>query len=692
MLDDKLNLITRDDMLKVMLNTKLSLLIIHLTLMLVSLTAGNALAQAPRQQRTAAFEPAECMFEFPIASFLSPASLGFECGYVTVPERHSQPDGSTIQLAVAILPSTAKNPAPDPFFVAQGGPGGSSLELFPLFMLGNPLRDEHDIVIFDQRGTLYSKPNLLCPELDDLTKETIELDLSAEESDRRSLVAYQACADRLANEGITLAAFNSLENAADVEAVRVALGYDKINFYGVSYGTLLGLHTMRHYPASLRSVVLDAVVPAQGSFLNQAALSADRAFKEVTQLCAADPDCNTYYPDLENVIYEVMATLNENPVTVPVTDPDTGQTYQAIVNGDLFISTLFLALYDPSQLPIFPTIVYNTRAGDYTLISRLLPVLIFQPTFSIGMYQTVVCAEEINFNPEEMPIEEVRPELAALMRDDNETLLDICRLWKIPKLEPEVNTPVVSKVPTLLLSGRFDPITPAYFAEAAAETLSHSYSYTFPNTSHGAFLFNACANRIVHSFLDNPNIAPDASCIANEPATFDIPTPSTIVMTPAMANLLDLLNGQNLSSLALLLLSLLGLLSFVLIWPLAYLIRKLRKLPPPKQAPATIAWSAPVLVIGVGGLSLLFVIGLVMLAFSSDLSVLQVGVPKASALLFVAPVLLLLLTVGMVIVTLMVWIGGYWSAWQRVYYSLLALSAVVFVGVLAQWDMLTVFL
>ena len=152
------------------------------------------------------------------------------------------------------------------------------------------------------------------------------------------------------------------------------------------------------------------------------------------------------------------------------------------------------------------------------------------------------------------------------------------------------------------------------------------------------------------------------------------------------------MNGQNLSGLALLLLSLLGLLSFVLIWPLAYLIRKLRKLPPPKQAPATIAWSAPVLVIGVGGLSLLFVIGLVMLAFSSDLSVLQVGVPKASALLFVAPVLLFLLTVGMVIVTLMVWIGGHWSAWQRVYYSLLALSAVVFVGVLAQWDMLTVFL
>ncbi|HXV41845.1 MAG TPA: alpha/beta fold hydrolase [Anaerolineae bacterium] len=674
-----------------MLSIKPWLLIILFTLMLVSPNADHTFAQTPQPQRTAAFEPAECMFEFPLVSLLSPAALGFECGYVTVPEQHGRPDGPTIRLAVAVLPSTAENPDPDPFFMAQGGPGGSSLELFPLFMLNNPIRDERDIVIFDQRGTLYSEPNLLCPELDELTKETIELDLSIAESERRSLIAYQACSERLTEEGINLAAFNSLENAADVEAVRVALGYDKINFYGVSYGTLLGLHLMRDYPASLRSVILDAVVPTQGSFLQQAAASADRAFKEVAQLCAADADCKTHYPDLENVIYEVMAALNKKPATVAVTNPDTGQTYQAIVNGDLFISALFLALYDPSQLPIFPTIVYQTRAGDYTLLSKLLPVLIFQPTFSVGMYQTVVCAEEVNFSPAEMPSQGIRPELAALMRDDNETLLDICRLWKIPKLGPEANAPVVSRVPTLLLSGRFDPITPASFAASAAETLSRSYTYTFPNTSHGAFLFNACANSIAHSFLDNPDLPPNDYCLANEPTTFDIPTPATVIMTPAMANVLDILNGQNLAPLGLLLLSLLGLLSFVLVWPLAYLIRKLRKLPPPTRAPGAITWSAAGLVILTGGLSLLFLIGLILLAFSSDLSTLLIGIPKAAAPLFVVPWLVSLLTAGMVAVTFLVWVGRYWPVWRRVYYSLLSLSALVFVGVMARWDMLTVF-
>jgi pimeloyl-ACP methyl ester carboxylesterase len=576
--------------------------------------------------------------------------------------------------------------------MAQGGPGGSSLELFPLFMLNSPIREERDIVIFDQRGTYYSKPNLLCPELDELTKETLELDLSPEEADRRSLAAYRACGDRLTRQGVNLAAYNSLENAADIDAIRTALGYDKINFYGVSYGTLLGLHYMRLFPHSLRAVILDAVVPTQDSFLNQTARSADRAFKEVVQLCADDADCSAAYPDLENVIYEVMDALNKKPVTIPVTDPETGKTYQTLVNGDLFINALFLALYDPSQLPILPTIVYNTRASDYSLLSRLLPVLIFQPTVSVGMYQTVVCAEEANFDPAKMPVQGVRPELVTLMKDSNTTILQVCDLWKIPKLGPEVNAPVVSDIPTLLFSGRFDPITPAYFAETAAKTLSHSYAYTFPNTSHGAFLFNACAHRIAQEFLLNPTVAPDARCIAAEPATFDIPTPAKVVMTPAMANVLDLLNGENLGSLAVLLLGLLGLLSFGVVWPVAHFIHRIRGKRPTKKPPATVAWGAIGLVVLIGSLSLLFLAGLALLTFSGDLSTLLVGVPKAAAPLFVVPPLLLLLTAAMGVVTIILWVKGYWSAWRRVYYTLLALAALALVGVLVQWEMLTVFL
>ena len=631
------------------------------------------------------------MFELPVFSFVSPERFGFECGYVTVPEQHRRPDGPTLRLAVAILNSQAEDVAPDPLFMAQGGPGGSSLEIFPLLMLNSPIRAGRDIVIFDQRGTFYSEPNLLCPELDQLTEETIELDLTPAEEDRRTLEAYQACRERLVSAGINLAAFNSLENAADIEAIRVALGYERINFYGVSYGTLLGLHYMRNYPGSLQAVILDGVVPTQGSFLAEIALSADRAFKEAAQLCAADVACNTAYPDLEAVIYEVTAALNETPAAVPVTDPITGRTYQASVDGDLFLNTLFQAMYVPSLLLTLPTLVYSSRDHDYTPLSTLLGLILFQPTFSAGMYHTVVCAEEADFKPAGMPVEGAPPILARLMKEDNVLILEVCRLWDIPKLGPEVDAPVVSDIPTLLLSGHFDPITPPVFAETVAETLSNGYAYTFPDTSHGALGTTGCADRIIIDFLNDPRVRPEAGCLAAEPSRFEIPTPATVIVTPALTNVLGLFEGRNLGSAGLLLLGMSGLLSFFLIWPIAFLMGKLRKRPPrAKQPNVALGCSASGLALLTGGLSLLFVIGLIAVIFLSDEAVLFIGVPWASAPLFIIPPLLLLLAVSMLAVTIMIWLKGYWSLWRRGYYTLLTLSAIAVVGVLAQWSMLTV--
>ncbi len=655
-------------------------------LILASPAAGQAQTSPPKP--TAAFEPAPCMFKFPVFSFVPPNLFGFKCGYVTVPLRHDDPTGPTIRLAVAVLPGTNPNPAPDPLFVAQGGPGGSSLELFPLMMLGSSLRTDRDIVIFDQRGTLYSEPNLLCPELDRLAQETIELDLSDEEAENRSLAAYQACGERLREAGVNLAAFNSLENAADVDSVRQALGYDKINFYGVSYGTLLGQHYLRLYPASLRSLILDAVVPTQGSFIAAAAQTANRAFKEMANLCASDTACNAAYPNLEATIYEVMTALNETPATVPVTNPDTGHTYQAVVNGDMFLNAVFLAMYEPSLISALPALVFNTRAGDYHLLSTLLPLAIFQPTFSAGMYQTVVCAEEANFDPAQMPLAGVPPQLAEMMQKGNVNLIKTCRLWKIPSLGPEVDQPVTSSVPTLLLSGRFDPITPATNAATVVQTLKNGYAYTFPNTSHGAFFSSQCASQMVEDFLNNPTSAPVSGCLADQPTTFDMVTPDKVLMTPAM----DILNGRRLNGLDWLIVSLLILGSFFLVWPLAWIIRQIWQRPvSAKQPGCLIGWGGPLLVFFTTGLTLVFLISLIVLAVATDPGWLMAGIPRGAAPLFTLPFFLFLLALAMLLVSLAVWLRGYWAIWRRLYYSALTLAALGVIAVLFKWGMFTVF-
>jgi hypothetical protein len=159
-----------------------------------------------------------------------------------------------------------------------------------------------------------------------------------------------------------------------------------------------------------------------------------------------------------------------------------------------------------------------------------------------------------------------------------------------------------------------------------------------------------------------------------------------------MANILDLLNGKNLRSLAMLLLALLGLLSLILVWPVAYLIRRMRGRLPANRPPAILAWTAVGLTVLMGGITLLFLAGLVLLIFSSDLSTLLVGIPKGAAPLFIVPPVLLLLALAMGVITLVLWVKRYWPAWRRVYYTLLVLAAFVVVGILAQWGMLTVFL
>ena len=153
--------------------------------------------------------------------------------------------------------------------------------LFCRFLLHPKISLEDAIVLFDQRGALYSEPSLVCEEQWELVERTIEQRLTYEEADRLSLEAVTACRRRLERERIDVSAFNSVENAADVAALARALGYEQINLYGVSYGTLLAQHVMRDHPGILRSVVLDAVVPASVNYLTETPRSQDRVYTEL---------------------------------------------------------------------------------------------------------------------------------------------------------------------------------------------------------------------------------------------------------------------------------------------------------------------------------------------------------------------------------------------------------------------------
>lgn len=674
------------------------------------------------------FLTSECPFDLP---------LGVEegrdvvCGYVEVPEEYSDPTGATIRLALAIIKSHNPEKTPDPLYMAQGGPGGSTIETYASQLLTD--RDfvpNRDIVLFDQRGTKYSEPNLYCKEVEKLIAETIEIDLSIEESERLSLKALIECRENLSTKGINLSAFDSLENAKDINSIREALGHDKINLYGVSYGSLLALHTMRLYPEILRSVILDGVVPPQTNFILGSASSMDRSFSRLFNSCKNDPSCNHYYPDLERVFFDLVERLNDKPVLIELKDSETNTIYpNAVISGDAFLSGVFQMLYVGSLIPALPRMIYDSSAGNFDFFSRIYSILLFDRSISLGMYYSVICAEDADFSPNDQDLNGIRQQISKTATRDLKFFLNACNQWNVKPLDSNVDQPVISDIPTLVLSGGFDPITPEDYGNQAASTLQNSFVFVFPAGGHGQALESDCQNGIIQSFLDDPTKRPDDTCIGkiSKPAYI---TPDTVLSLPVVMKLLNFEENTGVE-IIILFSSLALLLTAVLVIPILWLVNRLRKrktapttdtLYPPTSTsdnqtlsvndrervtlslPATnrsnssplsiffsnsAGWIAfiagPTLTIFLIG----FVIILIQLIAKNDNRIFF-GVPAVSAPWFILPLLFGILWIWMSLSGITAWVGVHWRLPTRIYYSVITVAGLVCLMILSKWGFLTV--
>lgn len=666
------------------------------------------------QKNVPRFEPGPCDFDIQ-TSLVEGQDL--QCGSLIVPEQHENPEGPTIQLGVAIIKSPDPNPVSDPVVMLQGGPGGSTIDTYlQMIPLSPKLRKmNRDIVLFDQRGTLYSKPSLFCEQYYEEGIRQLNEDISDAESNKRAQAALKACHDLFVKEGINLSVFNSFENAADVEALRQVMGWDQINLYGVSYGTLLALHVLREYPQGLRSVILDSVVPPQLNFIPDAPQSQNRALEAIFQACAADTDCNAAYPNLKKEFYETVDRLNANKASIHLIDTATGKTYPALMDGDTLISGVVQMLYLTDWIPLIPRVIYSVRAGDYSFMERVLSLVVFDRTMSLGMYFSVLCAEDADFQPGDASLQGLPKELAEMEKDGASQFLETCSFWNVNPLPPKVDEPVSSDVPTLILAGAFDPITPPLYAREAAKTLSKSYYFEFPAGGHGELTSGECQDSIFLEFINDPNLKPDGSCIAQQKLEFS--TPGSVVPLPKLISLLNL-QGSTALELIVYALALLFLLSALLVYPIAWLVSLFQR-PARQTAPVTAvpAWTdstgqasnnipttnnqhpwlyrlGPWLA-GMAGLLLLIffivvAVTAVSLALENDSTVL-LGLPGSTRPLFLMPLIAAILAVLMIVAAVTAWGWKAGSVWGKLYFTLLTLSAWMCLAVLWRWDMLAAF-
>lgn len=470
------------------------------------------------------FESTPCPVDIPLGLTEGTGALGIECGVVEVPEFHAVADGNTIEVAVAVLNSSSGNPA-EPLFMEQGGPGGSTIDLFvqlaPLFL---PILQERDIVLVEQRGTLYSDPVLTCPESVEFILDNISVDpYEDEDLLDNQVAATQACFDRLAADGVNLSAFNSVENANDMIAVADALGYEQINFYGVSYGTMLGQHLLRDHEARLNSIIFDAVVPLEGNFLPDILVTGRDALQAVFASCAADTDCNSLYPDLENVFWDTHGELNQNPILLPTVDPETGIEYEAFFNGDSLLGLIRGLQYTAEFVPSIPYFIYASSEDNFEWAERVNGIFLINAGRDIAeaMYTSVLCAEDGDFTIDDVNTEGIRQEILDTQLDFIASFPELCELGNIQALDSFVDDPVISDIPALITSGGFDPITPARYGDVLAGNLSNSTHLVFPSLAHGAILGGQCPLGIMTQFLSNPEAELDTSCMDNMGITYN---------------------------------------------------------------------------------------------------------------------------------------------------------------------------
>lgn len=476
------------------------------------------------------FEGGPCVYDLP-KNLVDGQNI--VCGYVVVAEQHANPGGKTIKLPVGIIKATGATPAPDPVVLLAGGPGQSG-QIFatladPQIPFYSALTTNRDVIFFDQRGTGKAQPSLICTELLEDPNARIRSRLKQpmiqafdEEETYTDLV--NKCRDRLVGQGVNLSAYTTTENAADVNDVRIALGYGKINIIGASYGSELGLAVARDWGQYIRTNNLVSLVPIEIPWYFQTAQTFDLAIKELARDCGANAACNAANPNLLANFQKVANDLNARPVLLKLKDPDTGKVVVELpLNGDDFVNVMFQFFYTTSLVPFLPDMISRAARGNFVWLENLAILLLFEDgsdPISIGMHYSVVCSKDpsqANLDATLKGDEGLLPEVRRALQPSSKEYYQICQTWPSKNADPKGAAPAKSDVPTTLVSGQFDPITPPKYADIARASLTKATSVTLPGGGHSAIVpttpVGACGLAVMVSLINTGTTA-DTSCAA----------------------------------------------------------------------------------------------------------------------------------------------------------------------------------
>jgi len=412
------------------------------------------------------------------------------CADVERPLDPAAPDGETITLRVAVVPALTLDPEPDPVVPLAGGPGQGAIQFYAAYAQAfEQLRRDRDILLVDQRGTGKSAA-LQCEPGEDIIEGAV--------SSEQVIELTRECLDELPRDPRF---FTTSIAVRDLDAIREALGYPALNVYGVSYGSRVAQHYARRYPDTTRTIVLDGVVPPDLPLGPDIALESQRAVDDIFERCAADPVCNERFPDLATSFEGVLAALRVAPRDVVIADPVSGEQTPVSFGPDQLIVAIRLLAYQPNTIALIPLFVHEAALGNVEPLAAqfLSTTQGLSKTIAAGMHNSIMCAEDV---PRYSDAAIDREALAASYMGAAlvDTMVDVCSVWPAGPVDEDLDDPLTTATPTLLLSGTADPITPPAYATRAAARLKQAWLLTAEHQGHGQIAVG-CMPEVVAGFV-----------------------------------------------------------------------------------------------------------------------------------------------------------------------------------------------
>jgi pimeloyl-ACP methyl ester carboxylesterase len=431
------------------------------------------------------------------------------CGTYEVFENRATKSGRKIKLNILVFPATGQNKAADPLFYIPGGPGSSATEDAPYVAQEYAkIRERRDLVFVDQRGTGGSNP-LNC----DLFNPQ---DLQSYLGDYFPLEDVRKCREQL-EPNADLRLYTTRIATDDLDEVRAALGYERINISGGSYGTRAAQDYLKRHGEHVRAVVLQGVSPTGQLMPRDFPQHTERALNGVIDECAADEACRAAFPDLRAEAKAVLDRLLRGPVEVEVTNAQTGKAVNVKLSRDLAAEAVRYMLYQPAAASRIPLYIHSAARGDFAPLAKSAITYRAQivATGSNGMYLSVTCAEDL---PWIKPGEGERNGANTFLGDYRlRQQRAACALWPRADIPKGYAEPTRADVPALILTGRWDPVTPPVYGDTAAKYLAGSLHVVVPHGGHGFDGLDGldCVQNLVADFIDRGTTKGlDASCVS----------------------------------------------------------------------------------------------------------------------------------------------------------------------------------